>query len=126
MRITLTTILLLIFSSLVFADITVTIPDDARIQIPIHQHTIVGDYNDALYFTPTQYVATTPAQINQMIQDRVNNWVSMVRTPPPPPTQEQIQADIDAIQAQINQLTAQKANEQTILTAILAAEATSE
>ena len=85
--------------------------DSLKYQI---QFTIDRDNNhfcDALYFTPEEYNALKPDDIEALKEERYSNWVKVISTPPPEPDPIQVLADteaqIEALQGQIDSLTLQ-------------------
>ena len=83
-----------------------------KIQVMFTQATEYGDFTDALYFSPAEYEALTDEQLTTMQNERVANYVqsikdSMVVTEP---TVEDLQAQQEAIDKQIEQLTNTKEN----------------
>jgi hypothetical protein len=60
-----------------------------------------GDFTDALYY-PIDSLPTDD-QIQADAQARIDNFVNVIQNPPEP-TEEQLQAESDAAQAQIDQL----------------------
>lgn len=69
--------------------------------------TITQDGNtltDALYFTQEQFDALTSEELDQMKQDRFDRWVANIiaasNSPAPEPTEEELQAELQAIQEQ--------------------------
>lgn len=50
------------------------------IQIVFERDTVYGVYRDALYL-PTDH-AFTDAEIEAMKQERVDNWIAVIDTPP--------------------------------------------
>ena len=61
-----------------------------KIQILINEHTIHGEYNDALYIPLTEYAFLTPEQIEAMKQERVQAWVSLITAPQPQLSDEEM------------------------------------
>jgi hypothetical protein len=88
-----------------------TLPQNAKIQINISQKTEFGEFNDALYYTPDEWANLTQDDIDKATQTRVDNWVNLIKNPPPPPepTKEELEqrvADLEnyktSIDAQIS------------------------
>ena len=65
---------------------------DAYIQVRIKQDTEVGQFNDSLYYTPEQWFNATTSEIDAKKQERVDNWVNIVKNPPiyVPPTKVEL------------------------------------
>jgi hypothetical protein len=84
--------------------------DQIKIQVIFTAQTDHGEFRDALYFDPAVWANLDPAVLEQMKQDRIDNWIYQLENPPEPiePTEEQLaqqQVDIDS---QIQQLQDQK------------------
>ena len=55
---------------------------EIRVQVNFSRDTSFGTYSDALYFSLEDFDNTTPEQILQMQDDRVNAWIQAITTPP--------------------------------------------
>lgn len=53
-------------------------------KIEFEQNTVYGMYRDALHFADGEPLPSDEA-IEAMKQERVNNWIKIVETPPLPP-----------------------------------------
>lgn len=80
------------------------------IQLRFKEDTVVGEYNDALYFTQEEFATTTKGDIEAMKQVRIDKWVNAVQNPPTPvePTKEELEEleaqllkQLEEVQAQI-------------------------
>ncbi len=60
-------------------------PDKVMIQVRFSKQTEIGEYNDALYFTQSEYQTTASADIEAAKQARADAWVNAVKNPPPQP-----------------------------------------
>ncbi len=77
------------------------------IQIRFSVDTEVGNYSDALYFTEPEYFSKTRADIDALKQQRINNFVTLVKTPAPivpDPTKEELQKIADSLQIQLDEI----------------------
>lgn len=54
---------------------------NATVQVRISKQTEFGQYNDAIYLSASEYQAMTQAQIDAMVNERVNSWVLTVQSP---------------------------------------------
>ena len=81
--------------------------DTVRIQllfdVEVEIHGQKMTYKDAFYLTQEQYAALTPAALQAMKDERVARWINAIENPPQQ-SEEQIQAEIDDNQKQIEQL----------------------
>ena len=77
--------------------------DTVMIQVRFSKPTQYGSYEDALYFSLSEYATKSPADIDALKQARVDNYINAVKNPPAPVqlTKADIQAQIDATSAQI-------------------------
>jgi len=82
------------------------------IQIRFKEQTVVGEFNDCLYFTEEEFAKLKQADIDTLATTRVNNWVTLVQSTPEPveQTAEEIQKEIDEYTLKIEELTIIKAN----------------
>lgn len=60
-------------------------PNNVRVTYLINQKTAVGDLNDALHFTQADWNALKPADVDALVQKRVDAFITLVQNPPPPP-----------------------------------------
>lgn len=85
---------------------------EVRIQVIFRTDTSKGTYQDALWFTQEEYDKVTPEEIEVMKQERIDNWLSVVSTPPSEPAKEErldrIQSEIDDCTLRIQELQAEK------------------
>jgi hypothetical protein len=93
------TLLILLLAAPVFAD-------EIFVQIRIDQQTEVGRFKDALYYPVEQWNSVDPASVEAERQARIEKWVDQIKNPPPTPdpvepTKEELQAQADAIAAEI-------------------------
>lgn len=81
---------------------------DIRIKFTIERDGY--SYADALYFSPQEYNSLTPEQIEAMKEERFQNWLTAINTPPveQEQTSEDLQRSVEQIDEQIAQLTQQK------------------
>ena len=49
------------------------------VQINFTIPTIYGDFSDAIYKTMEEYDAMTPEELEALKQERVNNWVKIIK-----------------------------------------------
>lgn len=82
------------------------------------------EFADALYFTPEQFVALTPEQLETAQIERVDNWKAMLAAAAAAPvkevTEEEVLADIVTLEEQraaIDEQLAAKSAELAVLTA---------
>jgi hypothetical protein len=95
----------------------------ARLQILIKQDTPLGQYNDALYYTPDEVAVIDEKAIQEAADKRVNNWVAFVdaqsKLPPVPPSKEQLkesaEQQADSIAVLTNQLIAASPTKEELL-----------
>ena len=65
--------------------------EQIRVQINFSQETEFGTFSDALYLSLQEYFETSPEQIEVMKQERVDNWVNLLKNPPQEePTQDEV------------------------------------
>jgi len=65
------------------------------IKIDFERETKYGVYRDAL--TLPENHGMSQAQLEAMMQQRVDNWINVVENPPPAPPQEPEYVEIDGI-----------------------------
>ncbi len=53
--------------------------DKILVQINFTIPTIYGDFSDAIYKTLEEYDAMTPEELEALKQERVNNWVQIIK-----------------------------------------------
>ena len=76
------------------------------IQIRIRENTEVGQFSDALYFTEDEFNNLDPKDLELMVQERVNNWITAINTPSIPieVTKEQLQEQAIELQRQLEDI----------------------
>ena len=83
---------------------------NVRIQVLISEDTAVGKYQSAIYFTPSEYAALSADEVATVVSDRKDAWVSAVQaassTPAPEPTAEELTAQADELQRQLDEVNA--------------------
>lgn len=81
-----------------------------KIQVLVKAQTEKGEYCDALYFTPIEYDALEPSEIEALAEERVTAWVETVRNPPPvsEPTKEELEAQEAELAQQIEAIQLEK------------------
>lgn len=104
---------------LCYADKTVTVPDDAKIQIRIKEKTEVGEFNDAIYYTATEWSQVKEKDIETEKQRRINNWINAVKNPPEyiEPTKEELEkykAELEAQEQELDSKIAEKEAKEAI------------
>jgi len=86
---------------------------EKMIQIIFKSDTEHGRFQDALWFTESEYNATTQEAINIKKQERIDKWIAVVTAPVVELTAiektAQIQSEIDNLTSRITELEAQKA-----------------
>ena len=77
--------------------------EQIMVQVRFKEQTEVGEYNDALYFTQTEYQAKSQVEIDALKQARVSSWVNVVKNPPIPvePTKAQLQEQKVNLESQL-------------------------
>ena len=72
------------------------------IQVKFKEHTEVGEYNDAIYFTEDEYAVVDQKSIDQIKKKRVDNFVDSIKNPPPveEPTKEELQKIMEELDLQ--------------------------
>lgn len=91
--------------------------DQIGVQIIFRAETPHGTYQDALYLTMEEYGKTSPEEIDQMKQTRIDSWIAAVSVPAPK------LSDVDkiaSIQTEIDGLTERIQDLETAKTAIVA------
>lgn len=91
-----------------------------RVQILFTEDTPYGEYTDALYFTPDEYLLKTQADLDTLKQQRVSGYVNAIQNAPAPveATKEELQAQIVSIDEQSASLAVQKGEIQAKIDAI--------
>ena len=86
--------------------------DQILVQIRFSVKTDQGEYQDALYYPLDVYQSMDKQVIEDEKNTRVNNWVQMVKNPPPPiePTKEQLEESKAMLVEQLAQLDIQIAS----------------
>jgi len=86
------------------------ITNQIRIQVLVDEQTKWGNYRDALYYTQEQYFSLSQEDIDKEVFSRIARWGDSIDNPPIQlePTEEELLAQKQIIQDQIDQLTAQK------------------
>ena len=81
---------------------------DIFIQVRIKEETTEGQFNDSLYFTPSQFSVLSEADLQIRKQERVNNWVNLVKASknviPIEPTKEELLAEKENLLTELNLL----------------------
>lgn len=74
-----------------------------RFKEKVNINGVETEYNDALYFTQAEHQVKTQAEIDILKQERVDNWVNIVKNPPAyvEPTKTELQAQKAELQAQL-------------------------
>lgn len=67
---------------------------NVRIQYLVTKKTDIGEFRDAIYFSPDEFAAMTKDEVEAKADTRVNNWVESVKNPPKPPA-DNVPADVD-------------------------------
>ncbi len=84
--------------------------EEVRIQVIFREETPYGTYQDALWFSQSEYDALTPEALATMKQLRIDNWIKVVTTPVLEPTVEELatnkQSEIDMLTARLQVLKA--------------------
>jgi hypothetical protein len=78
--------------------------DELYVQIKFTADTAHGPYSDALYIPKDDFNSLSQDDIDAMKQERIDNWIYFIEhTPPPPPppekTDEELQAELNEINA---------------------------
>lgn len=85
---------------------------EIRIQVIFKVDTEYGVFQDALWFTQEEYAKLTQADIDKMQQERIDNWIKIVTTLAPEPTEAeklaQIQSEIAILSLRMQELQVQK------------------
>lgn len=91
-----------------------TYDENTRVQVLVKESTEIGEFNDAIYFDKDTYDSMNDADIKNVIDDRVKNWVESVKKASAIdyiPTQEELetqkadlQSQIDAVDVQLSEL----------------------
>lgn len=105
---------------LVFPSLASAATQKERVQILFTEDTQYGEYTDALYFTPEEYLLKTQADLDILKQQRVSGYVNAIKNAPAPvePTKEELQAQIVSIDEQSASLAVQKVEIQAKIDAI--------
>lgn len=92
--------------------------DIIKIQYIFSEETKHGQYNDALYFTQTEFENITQDEIDALKKERISKWVEYLDNPviANEPTKEELQAQYDARELEQQIL---KARIEAIVTSIL-------
>lgn len=53
--------------------------EGVRVQVLISEDTELGKFNDALYFSPTEFAAISDANLEKTKKDRADKWVKSVK-----------------------------------------------
>lgn len=81
---------------------------NTRIQVLISEDTELGKYQDALYFSPSEYEALKDEEVAQMSASRAQKWVNSVKLASsqerPEPSKEELQAQADELAAQLSEV----------------------
>lgn len=79
-------------------------------EIKIQIRFSINDFNDALYFSQTEYENTSREQIESLKQERYNNWLAFVENPEPVKEVNKTEARVEivGIDEQIKELTERK------------------
>ena len=81
---------------------------DVFVQVRIREETSEGQFNDSLYFTLAQFSALSDANLQVKKQERVNNWVNLVKESktaiPIEPTKEELAAQKERLLTELNLL----------------------
>lgn len=79
-----------------------TITSDEKVQVRFTIKDVDGtEFTDALYFTPAERAAVTPVQLAAMQMERFAKWkAAAAPIIPMAATEEQIRADLDALEQQ--------------------------
>lgn len=70
--------------------------NNVRIQVLISEDTELGKFNDALYFTPSEFEALTDEQVAQTKASRAQAWVDSVKEASSRETSEPTKEDLEA------------------------------
>lgn len=85
--------------------------DEIRIQIIFRVDTEHGTYQDALWFSETEYAELKQEDLDRMKQERIDNWLKIVSTPVVESTIEELaiqkQSEIDMLIARLQILQAE-------------------
>ena len=55
---------------------------DGKVQVIFERTYNNSTFRDALWFTEQEYSALVPEQITAMQEERFNNWITFINTPP--------------------------------------------
>lgn len=82
--------------------------EQIKIQVKFTVNTEYGEYNGVVYFTEDEWKNITREQLQEIKQDRANNWVSSVRitrnSQPKEQSKEEIQLEVSQIDTNIQEL----------------------
>lgn len=77
-------------------------------QVRIQEETELGQFNDAIYMLPEEYMLLHQEEIDAMVKDRVSSWISFVKEqsskPPVPPKPEDLKEQADQLKRQWEQM----------------------
>lgn len=63
----------------------ITVPDNANVQVIFEMdHPVYGRFQDAVYYTPAEWMATPQSERLAAQQARYDDWVYMIENPPAP------------------------------------------
>ncbi len=85
---------------------------DINVQVRIHKQTELGEFNDAVYYSLSDWSQLSQKALDAAVQERADAWVDKVKNAPTPLplTKQQLQAQAAELQAQLIDVTA-KINE---------------
>ncbi len=82
-------------------------------QVRIQEDTELGQYNDALYYTPDEWLTVKQEDIDTAVKERVQNWVAFVKEqsskPPVPPLPADLKEQAEQLKLQWAQMVTQLA-----------------
>ena len=77
-------------------------------QVRIQEETELGQFNDAVYYTPDEWLTVKQEDIDLAVKERVDNWIAFVKEqsskPPVLPTVTDIMEQAEALKAQWSQM----------------------
>lgn len=82
--------------------------NNTKIQVLISEQTELGVFNDAMYFSPDEYIALSDEKLESLKKQRVTNWVNSVKESStmerPLPTEEELIAQKNELLSQVDEI----------------------